>query len=156
MTKLSHQVNQPEWSTISAQMGFTEHEQNNTRHLAFVYKEYLSGFDETYNQYVIKSNQEKPVTAASHGIQDGEPSAVSTAGQTTNTPAALSTPDIMPGVSVTTGRAEIVGVGVVPVKQRKQVAVFLCPVPGCGKKFTRSFNLRGWFFSFFFSLDLGC
>ena len=29
-------------------------------------------------------------------------------------------------------------------KRRKQEATFVCPVPGCGSTFTRSFNLKGW------------
>ncbi|KAF9001559.1 hypothetical protein BDQ17DRAFT_1244409 [Cyathus striatus] len=28
-------------------------------------------------------------------------------------------------------------------KRRKQEATFICPVPGCGSTFTRSFNLKG-------------
>ncbi|KAG0707037.1 hypothetical protein DFH29DRAFT_797289, partial [Suillus ampliporus] len=31
----------------------------------------------------------------------------------------------------------------VPVRRREQDANFLCPVPGCGSTFTRSFNLKG-------------
>ena len=31
-------------------------------------------------------------------------------------------------------------------KRRKQEATFVCPIPGCGSTFTRSFNLKGWFF----------
>jgi hypothetical protein len=31
-------------------------------------------------------------------------------------------------------------------KRRKQEATFVCPVPGCGSTFTRSFNLKGEFF----------
>lgn len=31
-------------------------------------------------------------------------------------------------------------------KRRKQEATFVCPVPGCGSTFTRSFNLKGGFF----------
>ena len=35
--------------------------------------------------------------------------------------------------------------------RRKQEANFMCPVPGCGSTFTRSFNLKGkCFFVFFF------
>ena len=30
-------------------------------------------------------------------------------------------------------------------KRRKQEATFVCPIPGCGSTFTRSFNLKGWF-----------
>lgn len=31
-------------------------------------------------------------------------------------------------------------------KRRKQEATFICPVPGCGSTFTRSFNLKGLYF----------
>jgi hypothetical protein len=33
-------------------------------------------------------------------------------------------------------------------KRRKQEATFVCPVPGCGSTFTRSFNLKGAFLIF--------
>ena len=42
--------------------------------------------------------------------------------------------------NVTTGRTANAS-----YKRRKQEATFVCPIPGCGSTFTRSFNLKGWF-----------
>ena len=39
-------------------------------------------------------------------------------------------------------------------KWRKQEAMFVCPILGCGSTFTRSFNLEGWFEFLFFSFVL--
>jgi hypothetical protein len=38
-------------------------------------------------------------------------------------------------------------------KRRKQEASFVCPFPGCGSTFTRSFNLKGEFVSFRLSFE---
>ncbi|KAJ3801181.1 hypothetical protein GGU11DRAFT_675570 [Lentinula aff. detonsa] len=58
------------------------------------------------------------------------PSVVTVGG--TNVPLVVSKPN------VTTGRTAKAS-----HNRRKQEATFVCPVPGCGSTFTRSFNLKG-------------
>ncbi|KAJ3762770.1 krueppel-like factor 16 [Lentinula raphanica] len=62
------------------------------------------------------------------------PSVVTVGG--TNVPLIVSKPN------VTTGRTAKAS-----HNRRKQEATFICPVPGCGSTFTRSFNLKGELFS---------
>ena len=47
-------------------------------------------------------------------------------------------PIVVSKPNVTTGRTANAS-----QKRRKQDATFICPVPGCGSTFTRSFNLKG-------------
>ncbi|KAH8822824.1 hypothetical protein DL96DRAFT_1470336 [Flagelloscypha sp. PMI_526] len=49
-----------------------------------------------------------------------------------------SAPNLVAKPNVTTGRTANAS-----HKRRKQEATFVCPVPGCGSTFTRSFNLKG-------------
>ncbi|KAH7871602.1 uncharacterized protein C8R40DRAFT_1054386 [Lentinula edodes] len=58
------------------------------------------------------------------------PSVVTVGGA--NVPLVVSKP------TVTTGRTKAAS-----HNRRKQEATFVCPVPGCGSTFTRSFNLKG-------------
>lgn len=55
-------------------------------------------------------------------------------------PLTIETP--VPKPTVTTGRTANAS-----HKRRKQEASFVCPIPGCGSTFTRSFNLKGKIFS---------
>ena len=50
-------------------------------------------------------------------------------------------PIVVSKPNVTTGRTANAS-----HKRRKQEATFVCPVPGCGSTFTRSFNLKGLLF----------
>ncbi|KAJ3563819.1 hypothetical protein NP233_g8691 [Leucocoprinus birnbaumii] len=64
-------------------------------------------------------------------------SAYHTPGQSPS-PAPLTIEPSVPKPTVTTGRTANAS-----HKRRKQDASFICPIPGCGSTFTRSFNLKG-------------
>nr|UYF12291.1 calcium-responsive zinc finger transcription factor [Pleurotus ostreatus] len=53
-------------------------------------------------------------------------------------PSGVQVPVVVSKPNVTTGRTANAS-----HKRRKQEATFVCPVPGCGSTFTRSFNLKG-------------
>lgn len=71
-------------------------------------------------------------TMGGPGMGKPMPSVVTVGG--TNVPLVVSKPN------VTTGRTAKAS-----HNRRKQEATFVCPVPGCGSTFTRSFNLKGEF-----------
>ena len=64
-----------------------------------------------------------------------------TPGQSPSPAPQLTVDSSVPKPTVTTGRTANAS-----HKRRKQDATFICPVPGCGSTFTRSFNLKGEMF----------
>ncbi|KAF5359111.1 hypothetical protein D9756_003539 [Leucocoprinus leucothites] len=65
-------------------------------------------------------------------------SAYHTPGQSPSPAPPLTIDSAVPKPTVTTGRTANAS-----HKRRKQDASFICPIPGCGSTFTRSFNLKG-------------
>lgn len=65
-------------------------------------------------------------------------SAYHTPGQSPSPAPPLNVETPVPKPTVTTGRTANAS-----HKRRKQEASFICPIPGCGSTFTRSFNLKG-------------